>query len=149
LSAELSGCRSSIYCLNIANDDLNAKIVKLNEYHASSSSSEHVDICTRCKDFDINTCHAHVSTIASLNGDIAKLNAQLKTCNDELEKIKFARGAYTSGRHPSIKDGAGFQRGANTKRSHETPNLLRKRGRCLWLVVFILHMIICLYLCSC
>jgi hypothetical protein len=39
-----------------------------------------------------------------LNDDIASLNAQHKNAHDELEKIKFARGAYTSGRHPSVKD---------------------------------------------
>jgi hypothetical protein len=30
-----------------------------------------------------------------LNDDIAKLHVHLKTCKDECEKIKFARGAYT------------------------------------------------------
>jgi hypothetical protein len=83
-----------------ANDELNAKINKLNECSASASTVEHVYICVRCKYFDIDACHAHFSTIVSLNDDITKLNAQLKTCNDELEKLKFARGAYTCGRLP-------------------------------------------------
>jgi hypothetical protein len=47
--------------------------------------------------------------ILKLNNDIASLNAQLKTCKNENDKIKFARDAYTIGRHPSIKDGLGFQ----------------------------------------
>jgi hypothetical protein len=50
-----------------------------------------------------------------MNDEISKLNAQTKICNDELEKIKFARGAYTSGMHPRIKDGFGFQNGAKDK----------------------------------
>jgi hypothetical protein len=72
---------------------------------------------------------AHVSTIASLNDDVTKLNAQLKTCNDELEKIKFARGSYTSGRHSLIKDGVGFQREANTKKSHEVSKFVKEKGK--------------------
>jgi hypothetical protein len=55
-----------------------------------------------------------------LINDIAKLNAQLKTCKDECDKIKFARDAYTIGRHPFIKDGLDFQKGAKDKKSHET-----------------------------
>jgi hypothetical protein len=54
--------------------------------------------------------------VADLNAKIEKLNAQVKHANDELEKVKFARGAYTSGRHTMIQDGVRFQRGANTKK---------------------------------
>jgi hypothetical protein len=129
LSSELSNYPSSISCLNIANDDLNAKIVKLNECHAYSSSIEHVVIYIRCKNFDVNACHDHVSIIAKLNDDIAKLNAQLKTYNDECDKIKFAREAYTSGRHPLIKDGLDFQKGANNKsmKSQEAPKFIKEK----------------------
>jgi hypothetical protein len=45
----------------------------------------------------------HASTIAKLNDEIAHLNDQLKTCKNEVEKVKFARDAFTIGRHPSIK----------------------------------------------
>jgi hypothetical protein len=73
---------------------------------------EHVSIWNRCKDFD--ACSNHVSTISKLNDEIANLNAKLKTCKIECEKIKFARDAYTIGRHSSIKDGLGFQKGTRT-----------------------------------
>jgi hypothetical protein len=53
-------------------------------------------------------CIDHASTFAKLNGEIAHLNDQLKTCKNEVEKVKFARDAFTIGRHPSIKDGLGF-----------------------------------------
>ena len=61
----------------------------------------------RCKDVDIDE---HAITIAKLNNEVASLNAQLKTCKDDFEKLKFARDAYTIGRHPSIKDGLGFRK---------------------------------------
>jgi hypothetical protein len=66
LSTELSSCHSSISSLKIANDDLNARIEKLNECNVVSSSLEHVSICTRCKDFDFDACNYHVSTITKL-----------------------------------------------------------------------------------
>jgi hypothetical protein len=107
LSSELSTCHESISSLKNLNDDLNAKLEKVNE---TSSCGEHVVICNRCKDLDIDACNEHASTIAKLNNDVASLNAQLKTCMDNYEKLKFARDAYIVGRHPSIKDGLGFRK---------------------------------------
>jgi hypothetical protein len=69
--------------------------------NVTSSSMEHVSICNRCKDIDIDACNRHASTILNLNNDVASLNAQLKTCKDNYEKLKFTRDAYTIGRHPS------------------------------------------------
>jgi hypothetical protein len=105
LSSELSACNDSISKLKNLNADLNAK---LEEVNFASSSVEHVVICNRCKDFNIDACNEHASTILKLNNDVASLNCQLKTCKDNYEKLKFARDAYTIGRHPSIKDELGF-----------------------------------------
>jgi hypothetical protein len=91
LSSELSSCHESICSLK----RLNARSEKLN---IASSSVEHVYICNRCKDFDV------------CDDEVANLTAQLKICKNDCEKIKFARDAYTIGRHPSIKDGLGFQK---------------------------------------
>jgi hypothetical protein len=74
LSSKLSTCHEYISSLNNLNDDLNAKLEKIN---VANSCVEHVVICNRCKDFDVDE---HVSTIAKLNNDVASLNAQLKTC---------------------------------------------------------------------
>jgi hypothetical protein len=79
LSSELSTCHDSISSLKNLNVDLNAKLEKLN---MASSCVEHVVICNRCKDVDIDYCNEHVSTIVKLNNDVASLNAQLKTCKD-------------------------------------------------------------------
>jgi hypothetical protein len=105
LSSELSTCHESISSLKNLNDDLNAKLEKVNE---TSSCVEHIVICNRCKDLDVDACNKYASTIIKLNNEDASLNAQLKTCKDNYEKLKFARDAYTIGRHPSIKDGLGF-----------------------------------------
>jgi hypothetical protein len=51
LAFELSSCHDSISSLKSLNIDLNARIEKLN---VASSSLEHVSICNRCKDFDVD-----------------------------------------------------------------------------------------------
>jgi hypothetical protein len=76
-----------------------------------------------------------------LNEEVANLNAQLKICKNECEKIKFARDAYTIGRHPSIKEGLGFQKGTKNLTSQTTSNLIKEKGRHPWLVVLNLFMI--------
>jgi alkyl hydroperoxide reductase subunit AhpC len=105
LSSEISACHETVSSLKSLNNDLNAK---LEEANTSSSCIEHVVICNRCKDFDIDVCNEHLASITKLNDEVASLNAQLKTCKVDFEKLKFARDAYTIGRHPFIKDGLGF-----------------------------------------
>jgi uncharacterized protein YaeQ len=95
--------------LKSVNDELNAKIEVANK---SSSCVEHVVICNRCKDFNVYACDEHLVSISKLNDEVASLNAQLKTCKRDFDKLKFARDAYTVGRHPSIKDGLGFRKEA-------------------------------------
>jgi hypothetical protein len=105
LSSELSTYHESVSSLRSLNDELNAKLEEVNN---SSSCVEHVVICIRCKDFDVDACNEHIASITKLNDEVASLNTQLKTCKIDFDKLKFARDAYTIGRHPSIKDGLGF-----------------------------------------
>jgi hypothetical protein len=97
LSSELSVCHESISSLKILNDDLNAKLEVANK---SSSCVEHVVICNRCKDFNVYACDEHLISISKLNDEVESLNAQLKTCKSDFDKLKFARDAYTVDRHP-------------------------------------------------
>jgi hypothetical protein len=109
LSSELSACHETVSSLKSINDDLNAKLEIVNK---SSSCVEHVVICNRCKDFNIDACDEHLVSISKLNDEVASLNAQLNTCKSDFDKLKFARDAYTVGRHPSIKVGLGFRKEA-------------------------------------
>jgi hypothetical protein len=43
--------------------------------------------------------------------------------------LKFARDAYTVGRHPSIKDGLGFQKKTKNLTSQRTPVLNKEKGK--------------------
>jgi hypothetical protein len=91
----LYACHESVSSLRSLNDELNAKLEEVNK---SSSCVEHVVICNRCKDFDVDACDGHRGSITKLNNEVASLNAQLKTCKDNFDKLKFARDAYTVGR---------------------------------------------------
>jgi hypothetical protein len=126
LWSELSSCHESISSLKNLNVELNAKLEKVNE---TSSCVEHVVICNRCKDFDVNACDEHLTSIAKLNNEVASLNAQLKTCKVDYDKLKFARDAYTVGRHPSIKDGLGFRKETKNLTSQKTPVLNKEKGK--------------------
>jgi hypothetical protein len=119
----LSFLCTSLKCLN---DDLNTRIEKLS---VAISSVEHVSICAKCKDHDFNACSNHASTIAKLNDEIAQLNVQLKNCKNEVEKVKFTSDAFTIGRHPSIKDGLGFQKGTKNTKSQKDLNFTKEKGK--------------------
>jgi hypothetical protein len=126
LSSELSACHESVFSLRSLNDDLNAKLEEVNK---SSSCVEHVVICNRCKDFDVDACNEHIVSITNLSNEVASLNAQLKTCKNDFDKLKFARDAYTIGRHPSIKDGLGFRKETKNLTSQKAPILNKEKRK--------------------
>jgi hypothetical protein len=108
-------CNVTISNLRSENDILQAKVVELKSCKPSTSIVEHISICTRCRDVDINAIHDHMSLIKQQNDHIAKLDAKIAEHNSENEKFKFARSMLYNGRRPGIKDGIGFQRGDNVK----------------------------------
>jgi hypothetical protein len=124
ISSELSACHESVSSLKNLNDELNAK---LEEANATRSCVEHVVICNRCKDFDVNACDEYLISITKLNDEVASLNAQLKTCKIDFDKLKFARDAYIVGRHPSIKDGLGFRKEIKNLTSQKAPVLNKEK----------------------
>jgi hypothetical protein len=116
---------------------LNARIEKVN---VASLSVEHVSICAKRKDHDFNACINYASTISKLNDEIAQLNVQLKTCKNEVEKIKFARDAFTISRHPPLRMDLVSKRESRTLRAKRSSTSQSRRGRHLWLIACILFM---------
>jgi hypothetical protein len=112
---ELDVCNVSISNLRDENAILHAKIVELNDCKPSTSSVDHVSICTRCRDININAIHDHLAMIKQKNDHIAKLDAKIVEHELENEKFKFARSMLYNGRRPGIKDGIGFKQGDNVK----------------------------------
>jgi hypothetical protein len=84
----------------------------LNAFHVPTSTVEHVTICTRRRDIDVNAMNDHFAMIKEQNDHIAKLNAKIAEHEIENENFKFARSMLYNGRCPGIKDGVGFQPGS-------------------------------------
>jgi hypothetical protein len=92
-----------------------AKIDELNVCKPSTSTIEHVTICTRCRDINVDAIHDHLALIKQQNDHIAQLSAKINEHDLENENFKFARSMLYNGRRPRIKDGIGFQQGDNVK----------------------------------
>jgi hypothetical protein len=111
----LNACNDSISCLRDENAKLNAKIQELNACKPSTSTVDHVSICTRCRDINVEAIDDHLAMIKKQNDHIAKLDAKITEHELENENFKFARSMLYNGRRPGIKDGIGFQKGSNVK----------------------------------
>jgi hypothetical protein len=83
MTKELKTSNDSISCLKTENASLITKIEELNARHVPTSTVEHVTICTRCRDIDINAMNDHLAMIKEQNDHISKLNA--KIAKHELE----------------------------------------------------------------
>jgi hypothetical protein len=105
----LNVCNDVISNLRNENVMLHAKIDELNVCKPSTSTVEHVTICSRCRDINVDAIHDHLALIKQQNAHIAQLSAKINEHDLENEKFKFARSMLYSGRRPGIKDGIGFQ----------------------------------------
>jgi hypothetical protein len=112
---DLNVCNYSISCLRNENALLHAKIEELNVYKSYTSTVDHVSICTRCRDVNIEAMADHLAMIKQQNDHIAKLTTKINEHELENEKFKFPRSMLYNGRCPGIKDGIGFQQGSNVK----------------------------------
>jgi hypothetical protein len=63
LSKKINICSDSISCLRTDNVGLNDKIEELNTCNVSTSTVEHVTICTRCRDVNIDAMNDHIAMI--------------------------------------------------------------------------------------
>jgi hypothetical protein len=66
---------------------LHAKIDELNACKHSTSTVDHVSICMRCRDINVDAIHNHIAMIKQQDDHIAKLDA--KIAEPELENEKF------------------------------------------------------------
>jgi hypothetical protein len=121
---ELNVCNDSISCLKNENAKLNAKIVELNNFKASTSTVENVTICTRCRDINVEAIDDHLAMIRQQNDHIATLNAKIAKHELKNEKFKFVRSMLYNGRRPDIKDGIGFQHGNQNNTKLNAPKKL-------------------------
>jgi hypothetical protein len=112
---DLNVCNDSISCLRDKNAILHAKIEELNVCKPSTCIVDHVHICTRCRDVNVDAINDHLTLIKQQNDHIAQLTAKINEHEIENGKFKFVRSMLYSGRRPDIKDVIGFQHGHNVK----------------------------------
>jgi hypothetical protein len=120
----LNVCNDSFSCLRDENARLNTKIEELNTCKPSTSIVDHVTICTRCRDANIEAVDDHLAMIKQQNDHTAKLTAKIAKHELENEKNKFAHSMLYNGRRPGIKDGIGFQQGSQSNVKLNVPKKL-------------------------
>jgi hypothetical protein len=112
---DLNVCNASVSNLRDENATLHAKIDELKSCKPSTSTVDHVSICMRCRDVNVDAIHDHLALIKEQNDHIAQLTDKINEHEIENEKFKFARSILYNGRRPDIKDDIGFQEGSNVK----------------------------------
>jgi chromosome segregation ATPase len=112
---DLNVCNDSISYLRDENAMLKSKIDEVNVCQPYTSTIDHVSICTRCRDVNVDAINDHLASIKQQNDHIAQLTAKINEHEIENKNFKFARSMLYNERRPGIKDGIGFQQGSNVK----------------------------------
>jgi hypothetical protein len=120
----LNVCNDSFSCLRDENTRLNAKIEEMNACKPSTSTIDHVTICTRYRDINIEAIDDQLAMIKQQNDHIAKLTAKITEHELENEKFNFFRSMLYNGRRPGFKDGIGFQQGNQNNTKLNAPKRL-------------------------
>jgi cell division septum initiation protein DivIVA len=86
---DLNVCNDSISCLRDENAILHAKIDELNACKPSTSTVDHVTICTRCRDVNVDAIHVHLALIKQQNDHIAQLTTKINEHEIENENLNL------------------------------------------------------------
>jgi hypothetical protein len=100
---DLNVCNVSISYLRDENDMLKSKINELKSCKPSTSTVDHVSICMRCRDINVDAIHDHIALIKEQNDHIAQLTAKINEHEIENEKFKFARSMLYNGRALALR----------------------------------------------
>jgi chromosome segregation ATPase len=94
---DLNVCNVSNSNLRNENAILHAKIDELNACKPSTSSFDHVTICTRCRDINVDAIHDHLALIKQQNDHIAQLIAKINEHDLENEKFNLLEACSIMG----------------------------------------------------
>jgi hypothetical protein len=86
---DLNVCNDSISYLRDENLILHAKIEELNACKPSASSVDHVAICTRCRDINVDAIHDHLALIKQQNDHIAQLTAKFMSMKLKMKNLNL------------------------------------------------------------
>jgi hypothetical protein len=85
----LNVCNDAISNLRNENAILHAKIDELNICKPSTSTVEHVAICIRCRDINIDAIHDHLALIKQQNDHISQLTVKINEHEIENKNFNF------------------------------------------------------------
>jgi hypothetical protein len=74
---DLNVCNDSISYLRNENVMLKSKIDELNVCKSSTSIVDHVTVCTRCRDINVDAIYDHLALIKQQNDHIAQLTSKI------------------------------------------------------------------------
>jgi hypothetical protein len=94
---DLNVCNDSIFCLRGENVILHAKIEELNACKPSTSTVEHVSICTRCRDINVDAINDHLALIKQQNDHIAQLTAKLMSMKLKMKNLNLLEACSIMG----------------------------------------------------
>jgi hypothetical protein len=81
---DLNVCNDVVSNLRNENAILHTKIDELNVCKPSTSTIDHVSICMRCRDINVDAIHDHLALIKQQNDHIAQLTSKV---NEHERKI--------------------------------------------------------------
>jgi hypothetical protein len=93
----LNDCKDTISCLRNENVILHAKIEELNVCKLSTSIVDHVSICTRCRDVNVEANNDHLALIKQQNDHIAQLTAKINEHEIENENLNLLEACSIMG----------------------------------------------------
>jgi hypothetical protein len=94
---DLNVCNVSISNLRNENVILHAKIDELKSCKPSTSSVDHVSICTRCRDINVDAIHDHLALIKEQNDHIAQLTSKINEHEIENENLNLLEACSIMG----------------------------------------------------
>jgi hypothetical protein len=93
----LNVCNDSISCLRNENAILNAKIEELNVCKPSTSTVEHVSICTRCRYINVEAIDDQLAMIKNQNDHIDKLDVKIAEQSSKMENLNLLVACFIMG----------------------------------------------------
>jgi hypothetical protein len=117
LTRELSVCNDSISCLRDENAMLISKIDELNVCKPSTSTIEHVSICTRCRDVNVEAIDDHLAMIKQQNDHIATLSAKIAEHENENESLNLLEACSIMGDAHALRMALGSNKGTKAMSS--------------------------------
>jgi hypothetical protein len=129
---DLNVCDAPISCLRDENAMLKSKIDELKSCKPSTSTVDHVFICMRCRDINVDAIHDHLALIKEQNDHIAQLTSKINEHEIENEKIKFARSMLYNGNVLALRMVLASNRETIVGAKAKTPPFARGLRRSRW-----------------